>query len=131
MNAELQEYYEQIVQCLVVYGHLNEEDARQRIDSSRIFNFDQSDPDEVDLFTHEVPYYYAMSLLHGNRDWIYDRKLWPPPRDYGRTIESYSGRILDAWPSRQRPGLTEIKVRRLHGQPEIKPAEIAHSTGAE
>jgi hypothetical protein len=81
-ERRLQDYYDDIVHCLIYYGGLSEAAARQRLDASNLFAFEN----EVEraFFFHEEPYYYAMGLLHGRTNpwWHLDSALWPPPQSY-------------------------------------------------
>jgi len=80
MDDKLQKYRNDIIQCLIRYGGLSEEEACQRLDESKLLKFE--DEDEQELFYHEVPYYWAIGLLHGrnNPKWRLDPALWPPPK---------------------------------------------------
>jgi hypothetical protein len=70
-----------IVNCVVRYGGKTREEAEQLVVSSFISGFLNED---IGYVFHEVPYYWAMVLLHArsNQQWYKDRKLWPPPDDY-------------------------------------------------
>ena len=82
MDQELKEYCENLIQCLVIYGKITEDEAKELVRESEICE-PESEMDRVLLF-HEFPYYWAMSLLHGKRDryWHKDPALWPPPEEY-------------------------------------------------
>ena len=71
-----------IVNCLVRYGGKTREEAERLVASSYIPEFLVED---VGYVFHEIPYYWAMVLLYGrsNPQWYKDKKLWPPPHDYG------------------------------------------------
>ncbi len=86
MNRELEDledFCNQIVQCLVRYGKLEESEARKRVDESRLCDKEKG-PGEM-LF-HETSYFWAMELLYGRKDpnnyWFHKPDLWPPPADY-------------------------------------------------
>ena len=70
-----------IVNCLVRYGGKTQREAEQLVVTSFVPGRLSGD---VSLIFHEIPYYWAMFLLHqdGNEQWYKDRKLWPPPDDY-------------------------------------------------
>lgn len=82
MNEELQGAYRKIIQVLVRYGQLDGNEARRRLDESKLMEFD--DDAGREMFLHESPYYWGMALLHGksNPHWYHDPALWPPPEDY-------------------------------------------------
>lgn len=76
------EFYREIVDCLVKYGNLSNEDAQLLLSKSNIYKSDTDD--DFELISHETPYYWAMWLLYAkeNPDWHKNPKLWPPPKDY-------------------------------------------------
>jgi hypothetical protein len=82
MDIELQQYREEVIQCLVRYGSMSEEAARHLANASGLLEVSG----EVDryLLFHEYPYYWAMSILYGGvkPEWHLDPTLWPPPTDY-------------------------------------------------
>lgn len=82
MDIELQQYREEVIQCLVRYGGMGAEEARRLASDSGLLEV----ADEVDryLLFHEYPYYWAMSILYGGvkSEWHLDPSLWPPPTDY-------------------------------------------------
>lgn len=77
MDAEVQEFYEDIVACLVKYGNLEKEAAIRLVKTSNLKELDE-------MLFHEPPYYWAMHLLHAktNPKWYLDPKLWPPPQEH-------------------------------------------------
>lgn len=79
MDTELQAYYNDVIWCLVHYGGLEETVARQLVDESHLLEV----KDEMDraLLFHELPYYWAISILYmrKNPEWHKDPTLWPPP----------------------------------------------------
>jgi len=79
-DAEMQEYRDMVVACLVKYGGLSESDARLMVVNDPILSKAQSEMQRLMIF-HEVPYSEAMSMLYGksNPKWYKDPKLWPPP----------------------------------------------------
>lgn len=81
MDTELQEYYCDIIDCLIKYGATEEAQARYLVNHSGLFDI-KSEWDRINLL-HELPYYWAMDLLHAadNPEWYHDPALWPPPQD--------------------------------------------------
>lgn len=81
MNSIVKVFSQEIVECLIKYGGLDESIATEMVVSSKICEV-TSEMQENLLF-HETPYYWAMTLLHSdNRYWYQDSKLWPPPKEY-------------------------------------------------
>ncbi|MCB2153267.1 hypothetical protein KQI84_00145 [bacterium] len=82
-SEESQKFFSEIVQMLMKYGEKTEEEAVDLV--SRCWK----DCDDIDaegpLIYHEIPYYYAMCILHhpvlgdGNVEWYLDKSYWPPP----------------------------------------------------
>jgi hypothetical protein len=70
-----------IVNCLVRYAGRTQKEAEQLVASSYIPEFLNEHVGDV---FREIPYYWAMVLLHGrsNQQWYKDKNLWPPPSDY-------------------------------------------------
>ena len=89
-EEQLKEYHRIIVQCLIKYGGLDEQEAQRRIEESRLLSELDTEYDLMYLF-HEEPYYWAMDILHsaGNPQWYRDPKLWPPPEDYYDRVSSH------------------------------------------
>lgn len=88
-DVRISQYYTDIVVCLVIYGGLQENVARTLLAESELF-----DPDDLNdqsyrgMLFHELPYYWAMSLLYGPNGpharqdhWWQDPALWPPPNE--------------------------------------------------
>jgi hypothetical protein len=82
MDLEVQDFCQEIVDCLIEYGKVEEAVARHLVDASKVCEC-VTDLDK-DLLFHETPYYWAMRLLHSsnNPEWYQDSKLWPPPQEY-------------------------------------------------
>jgi len=81
MNDILGVFCQEIVECLVKYGSLDESVAKEMVSGSKICEVN-SEMQENLLF-HETPYYWAMTLLYpDNPYWYQDSKLWPPPKEY-------------------------------------------------
>lgn len=80
MDTEKQEFYEEIVECLIKYGNLSKDDAQLKLINSNIFKNDM----ELEMLFHETPYYWAMWILYSEEkpEWHHDPTLWPPPKDY-------------------------------------------------
>lgn len=89
MDTELQQAGELIVQCLIHYGRLSENEARIRLNESGILVVN----DELDraMLFHEPAYYWAMSILQERSDWYLDPELWPPPADYDEWLFTCAG----------------------------------------
>ena len=79
---ELQEYKQEIFLCLVRYGGLSEEEARQKVNTDSLFEL--KNEMKLMLIFHEEPYYWAMGMLYGRSNplWYKDPELWPPPAEY-------------------------------------------------
>src|SRR5690242_19817668 len=83
-DAKLKAFCDEIVLCLVIYGDMDEVAARHKVAESGI-----CDPErhhamrDKSIFFHDIPYYYAMNLLHGQEKpfWWNDASLWPPPAE--------------------------------------------------
>jgi hypothetical protein len=92
MDAELRDYCNGIVYCLIRYGGLEEEEARRLVDESKLCQ-PQTEMDRKMLF-HELHYYWAMHLLYGRDDpdnyWFRNSDLWPPPDDYYEWLKARS-----------------------------------------
>ncbi len=82
MDPEMETAYRGIVRTLVRYGGLSESEAQQRLSTSSVMDLD--DDMARELFFHEEPYYWAMSILYGKTDpnWYHDPARWPSPTDY-------------------------------------------------
>jgi hypothetical protein len=81
-NSEIELFKNQIINCLVIFGKISEPEAVELLKSSNLFNSELSEMG-LNLIFHEPPYYWAMTLINlDNPDWIYDKKLWPPPEGY-------------------------------------------------
>jgi hypothetical protein len=80
-NDALAEFCQDIIHNLVKYGGLTPQEARQKLDESGVCLPEnmQTEMQRALLF-HEVPYYWAMELLHAktNPTWWRDSNLWPP-----------------------------------------------------
>ncbi len=76
------EYYTEIIDCLIKYGRLSQTEARNLLEQSKLF--DDVGDDDKDIIYHEYPYFWAMNLLYRetNPYWRQDSKLWPPPDEY-------------------------------------------------
>lgn len=74
-------FCQEIIDCLVKYGGLDEPVAREMVLSSKVCEV-HTEMQENLLF-HETSYYWAMTLLYqDNPDWYQDPKLWPPPKEF-------------------------------------------------
>lgn len=82
MDDKLEKYCKRIVMCLVHYGGLEETEAWQLLNESKICEV-RSEMDR-DMLFHELAYYWAMMLLYAERNpkWYLDSALWPPPEEY-------------------------------------------------
>jgi hypothetical protein len=87
-DAELQVFCDDIVACLIFFGGLEEHAARALLETSGICALDElatMDNEDRLMMMHEIPYYWAMSLLHARKDpqWFNNIPgLWPPPKMY-------------------------------------------------
>lgn len=76
----IDEYREEVIVCLIVYGKLDDTQARLLVSESGYF---ESGIPDTDILFHEPPYYWAMHLFYGKKSrWYLDPTLWPPPEDY-------------------------------------------------
>ncbi len=84
-DAELRDFYEEIVLCLIIYSHLTEKAARTRLTRSGLCSAEQNNTEMARmLLFHETPYYWAMSLLYSRSKpywWNDIPGLWPPPEE--------------------------------------------------
>ncbi len=86
MSSLREQYHEEIVECLVRYGHLSEENAEALLERSGLL----ANIDEDSIGFHEYPYFWAMELIYGTEEprWFRDPKLWPLPKDYIDLLKS-------------------------------------------
>jgi hypothetical protein len=82
--SEKEIFYKEIIECLVLYGNLGEEEAKTLLVSSSIYQQLLDEDSNIGILDHETPYYWAMHILFSkeNPDWYQDRNLWPPPKKY-------------------------------------------------
>ncbi len=80
MSSLREQYHEEIVECLVRYGHMSEDEAEALLERWGLL----ANVKEDSVVFHEYPYFWAMNLMHGSEEpeWFRDPKLWPPPQDY-------------------------------------------------
>ena len=83
MDAELKELYDDIIRCLIRYGHLTRKEAWYQLDKSGLFDNVETEAARAAL-VHETGYYWAMSMIYARDDpqWFQNPDLWPPPDDY-------------------------------------------------
>jgi hypothetical protein len=64
------------------YGGMQMDDAQRLLAGSRILE-PWTSPHRENIL-HELPYYWAMHLIHAKRnpEWYLDEKLWPTPESY-------------------------------------------------
>lgn len=80
-NSELEIFRAEIINCLITFGNLQRAEAIELMDSAKMF--ENKSEMAVNLLFHELPYYWAMVLLHPeDSEWYRDKKLWPPPEGY-------------------------------------------------
>ncbi len=78
----MEQLYDDIVFCLTRYGGLQESDAHELLNGSKLFDKAETEAGRIAL-VHETGYYWAMCLLHGRESrWFDNPTLWPPPKDY-------------------------------------------------
>lgn len=81
-SERAEQFCNRIKEALVRFGGLTEESA---IAKTQSYWEHLGDIDLEPLVYHEVPYFYAMCILHhpllgdGLTDWASDRRYWPPP----------------------------------------------------
>jgi len=77
----LERFCQEIIECLIKYGDLGEDQAKKLVSDSKIC--ETSGEKELELLLHEPPYYWAMTILHSdNPEWYRNPKLWPPPKEH-------------------------------------------------
>jgi hypothetical protein len=84
-DAMVQEECEEIIECLMVYGGLEESAARTLLAESEICAPERLATQMARLMLmHELPYYWAISLLYKEQDYWWNTipGLWPPPDEY-------------------------------------------------
>lgn len=84
---DFRDYCEKVVWCLMRFGGLDEAEARRRLHERGICDpKTHEDPLDRGVIMEEWAYYWAMEILHAERDpqWFNDRELalWPPPAEY-------------------------------------------------
>ncbi len=81
-DVELEAFCEEIVRSLMKYGQFDEVTARKMLEDSGLCALENNrSVTERALFFHEVPYYWAMNLIHKDSEWWQNPELWPPPED--------------------------------------------------
>jgi hypothetical protein len=83
VEQELRIYTSEIKRLLIKYGKTKDLEAERLINESGLFVDLDTEEDILYLF-HEIPYYWAMELIHGSKNpkWFLDPELWPPPDNH-------------------------------------------------
>ncbi len=86
MGNLIELYHEEIVECLIRYGHMTKDNAEVVLERSGLL----ANIGEDSVVFHETPYFWAMHLIYGSEKprWFDDPKLWPPPQDYIDLLKS-------------------------------------------
>ncbi len=85
MSNLKEQYHEEIVECLVRYGHTSEDEAEALLERWGLL----ANVKEDSVVFHESPYFWAMDILYGAESrWFDDPRLWPLPQDYIDLVKS-------------------------------------------
>jgi hypothetical protein len=98
---ELHCFCEEIVWCMMRYGHLGEAEARRRLDETGLCAPENNRTEgAISVLFHDVPYFYALEILHSQRDpqWFNDPALglWPPPDQYYEEAQLFQEQLRKA-----------------------------------
>jgi hypothetical protein len=93
-DGMLEDFCNEIIRCMVLYGGWEEANARALIEASH-----HCDPKilvtelDRDWLFHDYPYFHALDLIYGreNPQWFNDPALglWPPPDEYMEYLASH------------------------------------------